>query len=96
MSDKKSNRNYTPEFIQEAMQLVVKEKRTAPNVATSLGIPSSTLRGWLRKYPTMKGTVSEQKDWIVENRQQKERIRQLEMENAILKKAAAYFAKEVL
>jgi transposase len=96
MSDKKSNRNYTPEFIQEAMQLVRKEKRTAPNVAKSLGIPSSTLRGWLRKYPTTKGTVAEQKDLTAENRQLKDKNRQLEMENSILKKAAAYFAQEVL
>jgi transposase-like protein len=96
MSDKKSNRTYTPEFIQEAMQLVLKEKRTAPNVAESLGIPHSTLRGWLRKYPTAKGTVGEQKDLIAELRQLKDRNRQLEMENSILKKAAAYFAQEVL
>jgi transposase len=96
MSDKKSNRNYTPEFIQEAMQLVRKEKRTAPNVAQSLGVPSSTLRGWLRKYPLTKGTVAEQKDWAVEIRQLKDKNRQLEMENSILKKAAAYFAREVL
>jgi len=96
MSDKKSNREYSREFIQEAMQLVLKEKRSAPNVAKSLGMPSSTLRGWLRKYPTAKGTVSEQKDLILENRQLKDKNRQLEMENSILKKAAAYFAQEVL
>lgn len=96
MSDKKSNRVYLPELIQDAMQLVRQEKRSTNDVAQSLGIPATTLRGWLRKYPAEKGSVSEQKDLAMENRQQKDRIRQLEMENSILKKAAAYFAKEVL
>jgi transposase-like protein len=38
MSDKKSNRVYTSEFIQEAMQLVRKEQRSTNDVAESLGI----------------------------------------------------------
>lgn len=96
MSDKKSNRVYTNEFIQEAMQLVRKEQRSANDVAESLGIPHSTLRGWLRKYPAEKGTAAEQKDVAAELRHLKEKNRQLEMENAILKKATAYFAKEIL
>ena len=86
MSDKKSNRIYAAEFIQETMQIVRQEKRSVASVAQSLGIAASTLRGWLRKYPAAKGTAAEQKDVAVEMRQLKEKNRQLEMENAILKK----------
>ena len=78
------------------MQLVRKEKRTVPSVAKSLGIPASTLAGWLRKFPAENGTAAEQKDLATEMRHLKEKNRQLEMECAILKKATAYFAKEML
>ncbi len=96
MSDKKSNRVYSTEFIQDSLQLVRKEKRSVPNVARSLGIPFGTLRGWLQKYPAAQGTAAEQKDLAAELRQLREKNRQLEMENLILKKATAYFAKEIL
>jgi transposase len=96
MSQKKKNRVFTKEFIDEAMQLVLKEHRKVSEVAKSLGISPSTLSGWLRKYPAGHGTAGEQSDQAKELRKLKERLRQLEMENAILKKAAAYFAQEVL
>lgn len=96
MSDKKSNRVYSTEFIQDSLQLVRTEKRSVPDVARSLGIPVGTLRGWLQKYPAALGTAAEQKELAVELRQLRDKNRQLEMENTILKKATAYFAKEIL
>jgi transposase len=96
MSDKKSrSKTYTSEFIQGAIQLVRKEHRKVSQVAKSLGIAPSTLSSWLRRYPAS-GSVQEQRDQGAEIRTLQEENRQLKMENSILKKAAAYFAKEVL
>jgi transposase-like protein len=86
MADKKSNRTYTKEFIQQATQLVRQEKRSVPSVARSLGIPGSTLTSWLRKYPAAHGAVAEQIDLVAEVRHLQDENRQLKLERDILKK----------
>ncbi len=45
MSNKKPNREYTKEFIQETLKLVREEHRSVGDVAKSLGVPHSTSHG---------------------------------------------------
>ena len=67
-----------------------------PNIAKDLGISESCLRNWMAQAGADDGgrqdrlTTAEKKE-LTELRR---RNRQLEMENEILKRAAAYFAKE--
>ena len=67
-----------------------------PEVARELGVNETTLGNWVNKYreehaddePALE--LSER----ARLRELERRTRELEMENAFLKKAAAYFAKE--
>ncbi len=87
-------RNYTEEFIQDAVELVQKSDKSLTQVAKSLGVPPSTLRQWMgppkkdskRKYS--KKDPMERK--VLEL---KKELADVKMERDILKKAVAIFSK---
>ena len=89
---------YTEEFREEAVRLVLESKSSLSEVAKDLGVNTWTLRGWVKKYreevrahaPRRPETLEE------ENRRLKRELAVLRQERDILKKAAAYFAKEQL
>ena len=87
---------YSPEFREEAVQLVLNSNRPIAHTARELGINSETLRSWVRRHESEnKSSVGEL--GIDERARLKElerRNRELEMENSFLKKAAAYFARD--
>jgi transposase len=89
---------YSQEFKKAAVEQVVAQRHTASSVAQRLGVDYGTLRRWveLAKFNADRSLIPT--DLPVE-----QRVRELEKENArlrmerdILKKAAAYFAKEHL
>jgi transposase len=85
---------YPEEFRQRAMQMV-RDGTPAAQVAKQLGIAESALRRWLARDEVDAGrkpglTTDERKE-LAELRRKN---RRLEMENEILKRAAAYFAQE--
>jgi len=92
------SRQYRDEFREEAVGLVLESKSSISQVARDLGVSVWTLRGWVKKYreksrlaqPRSAETVEE------ENRRLKRELSVLRQERDILKKAAAYFAKEQL
>ncbi len=99
MSTKRKRRTYTPEFKKDAIDLVTKNKYSCNEVARRLGIGPSMLSRWLREsrddeasFDAGQPTTKELKDQI---RLLKAENKRLEMEREILKKAAAFFAKEV-
>ena len=85
---------YSEEFKKDAVRLfITRGERTAEEVAESLGIASNMLYRWKKKYElSITGVVASQ-DNNEETENLRRRLRQLEMENALLKKAAAFFAK---
>lgn len=92
---------YTKEFRQEAVQLVIQEKLSIPEAARRLNLPANTLDNWMRKYGAGKlGEVGINYRPLTETEIELARLRKenaiLKMERDILKKAAAYFAKESL
>ena len=97
-------RKYSEEFKSEAVQLALKSE-SVNRTALSLGIPIGTLYAWVEKAKASgiqavadsNGVVNNVnvKNLIDENRNLKKRLSRLEEEKAILKKAAAYFAKEL-
>ena len=87
---------HPPEFRQRAVELArVGDKRVA-EVARDLGISESCLRNWMVQANADENgsdtrLTSTEKRELAELRK---RNRQLEVENEILKRAAAYFARE--
>jgi transposase len=92
---------YTKEFREEAVKLVVEETFSCAEAARKLSIPLSTLENWVRIYKYGKlsevgQTYRPLTEVEIELARLKKEIVTLRMENEILKKAAAYFAKESL
>lgn len=93
---RRKRRTFTPEFKAEAVQLCQVGDRSVPQVAKDLDLTESTLRTWIREAEAMPSTSapslsSAEQDELKELRK---RVKRLEMEREILKKAAAFFAKE--
>jgi len=87
---------HPPEFRQRAIELAREGAKPVARLAKDLGISESCLRNWMAQADAdenrsaLKPTSAEKKE-IAELRRKN---RQLEMENDILKRAAAYFARE--
>jgi transposase len=83
------------EFRERAIELTRQDGATVAGVARDLGIAESGLRRWIAQADVdtgrVEGVSSAEKRELVELRR---RNRTLEMEVEILKRAAAYFAKE--
>jgi transposase len=86
---------YPPEFRREAVELVRISGKTIREVARDLGCSSESLRLWVKQAQIdageREGLTSDEQ---AELRELRRRVRQLELEREILKKAAAFFAKE--
>ena len=94
---KKPRRRHSDEFKAGAVRLVLKEKRPAAQVARDLGVAESMVHNWVRQAKVDAGdgpagalTTAEKEEL---SRLRKE-VRELRIERDILKKAAAFFAKE--
>lgn len=92
---------YTKEFREEAVKLVTEGNMTIPAAARRLSLPPSTLGNWLRA--SKSGKLSERgksqkplTEIEMELARTKRDLGAVKMERDILKKAAAYFAKESL
>ena len=92
---------YTREFREEAVKLVIEEKLSWTDAARRLSIPVSTIGNWMKAYKAGKLTeVGKTYRPLTEVEMEMARLKKenvtLKMENEILKKAAAYFARESL
>ena len=93
----KQQKEYTAEFRESAVKLAVESDQSITKTAEELGINKNTLHTWISKYHRPK----KQKLNQVEDEHLYDELKQLRQENKrlkeerdILKKAAAYFAKE--
>jgi transposase len=91
-------RQYGEEFREEAVRLVLESSGSIPQVAGDLGVSVWTLRGWVKKSRERSGVGEPRRAETIEeeNRRLKRELAILRQERDILKKAAAYFAKEQL
>jgi transposase len=88
---------YSPEFKEEAVQIALRSSKTISETARELDLNPETLRGWVKKHQKHNEPPADAPLTLDERARLKEaerRVRELEMENAFLKKAAAYFAKD--
>jgi transposase len=88
-------RPHPPEFRARAVELACEHAKPLDQIAKDLGISSSCLRNWVKQAAIdsgdRDGLTTEERAELVRLRREK---RTLEMENEILKRAAAYFARE--
>jgi transposase len=90
---------YSPEFREQAVRLHEVDGLTVPEVAKRLFLPQGTLKNWV--YASRQGKLAEvgknQKpltDLEMELARIKRELAEVKMERDLLKKAAAYFARE--
>ena len=95
--ERRKRRAYTKEFKAETVRLVVEGGRSIPEVAWDLDLTESALRLWVHQAEIDAGrgkpgelTTAEREEL---HRLRRE-VRTLRLEREILKKAAAFFAKE--
>ena len=98
MNPKRNRPHYTKEFKHDAVKLVLEQGYSANEVARRLGINQTSVSRWVREQrqdhqPSNDGsaTRSQLEAEIIRLRKENQR---LQMEREILKKAAAFFAKE--
>ena len=96
MKKKRGKMAYTDEFRREAVRLVEERKGEVTEIARELGVHPESLRSWCRAMqhqregptPTARVLLEE------ENRRLRQENARLREEREILKKAAAFFAKD--
>jgi transposase len=91
----KSKPPYPEQFRREAVELV-RQGRAVPDVAASLGMSGQSLRNWVRQEQLDRqerddGLTSVERE---ELRELRRRVKRLEQERDILKRATALFARE--
>ena len=88
-------RPHPPEFRQRAVELARLGEKPIARIAEDLGMSESCLRGWMKQADVdegrREGLSGGERDELVELRRE---LRVTRMENEILKRAAAYFARE--
>jgi transposase len=88
-------RPFPPEFRAEAVELYRRSGKSIETVAAELGIGSETLRKWHKRRQIEdgeeEGLKQSERD---ELRELRRKVLRLEQERDLLKRAAAFFAKE--
>ena len=94
---KRPRRSFTAEFKAGAVRLVLDEGKGVPQVARDLDLTESSVRNWVERARANLGkgkpgalTTAEKEELAALRKEN----RQLRMERDILKKAAAFFARE--
>ena len=95
MSEKKTQKRYPKEFKEEAVALVTEQGYSVPEAAKSLGIGVGLLYTWKAKIEKEKAGLSLKEDERDELKRLRREVKNLRMEKEILKKASAFFAKEM-
>jgi transposase len=90
-------KKFPPEFRRDVVAVARRGELTIPEVAVDFGVSEESVRRWVRQADIddgiRDGQTSTEQSELVQLRRDK---RRLEMENEILRRAAAYFASATL
>ncbi len=94
----KKRKQYSKEFKLDAISLVVDQGHSCKDAAASLEINQQMLGRWVKEAKAEDGQAFRGNGKLTPGQQEikklKARVKELEMEREILKKATAFFAKE--
>ena len=88
-------------FEEEVKHKIVKlhlEGRTLKSLAEEYGVSKASISNWVKQYRSECQTnqeLQEESDYLTENKRLKRELEEAKKEVAFLKKAAAFFAKEI-
>ena len=85
---------YTEEFKRDAVSQVIDRGHSVVDVSSRLGVSTKSLYDWIKRYSKPESVREEEASLVRENRRLKSELARVTEERDILKKAAAYFAKE--
>ena len=94
-TQKRKRRRYTEDFKREAVALVTEQGYSVAEAARSLDVGENQIRRWRQKFEQESGEGELDATEREELERLRKEVRQLRMEKDILKKASAYFAKEM-
>jgi transposase len=87
---------FPPEFRRDVVAVARKGQAPVSQIARDFGVSESCLHRWLRVADVQDGVrAGTTADQSVELREANKRVRLLEQENEILRRAAAYFARDI-
>lgn len=92
------NQNYEPEFKKKIVRLHLEEGRTLRGLAEEYGISKASISIWTKQFREECQENEEAQaeyDYMKENCKLKKQLAELQKENDFLKKATAFFAKEI-
>ena len=89
-----SNKRYPEEFKIEAVRQIVERGHPVAEVSSRLGVSQHSLYQWIKERQLPAGQRQEQLSQAEELRRLKAELKRVTEERDILKKAAAYFAKQ--
>ena len=90
----KNQKKYTDEFKNQLVELYNAGNYSYPKLSSEYGVAKSTILGWVRELTPMKVSETETIS-VKEDKALQKRTKELEIENEILKKATAIFAKNL-
>ena len=94
---KKTRRKYAPEFREEAVRLITEQGYTFAEAGRNLGVNPNLISKWKKEIEGVSGIELSPANAVSiqsELKRLRKENKQLRMEREILKKAAAFFAKE--
>ena len=93
---------YTPEFKKKIVRLREEEGRTYESITIEYGVAKSTICKWCKelreecqKQAQTNPEMTTELDLMKENLRIRKELEEMKKENLFLKKAAAFFAKEI-
>ena len=95
MSQKRTYKRYPKEFKEEVVSLVLNQGYSVAKAAESVGVKASLVYSWKEKVEADKAAQSLDSSERDELKRLRKQIKELRLEKEILKKASAFFAKEM-
>ena len=96
------SRKYEPEFKRKIVQLHLEEGRTYKSITDEYGVSKTAIQRWCDKFSKECQIISQdnpiamnEADLMKENLRLRRELEDVKKENLFLKKAAAFFAKEI-
>lgn len=89
-----SSKRYPEEFKIEAVKQITEKQRPVAEVADRLGVTKYSLYAWIKQYGQPEEVRIEAQGQQAELKRLRAELKRVTEERDILKKAAAYFAKE--